>query len=666
MSSTVSDKYEILESLHASVGDFGGPAFKARERTRVEDGNAPSGRIVLLRRLPDGSDIAYAKESVEICRAISKHPGVLSIYEIVQFGAGGSVPSGFYVVSEYERGISLKERIKRLAPFSPATTINIALAIAEALDYAHQNDIEHGALSPEQILLTHEGQVKVADFSFAQTIRETPVEDSRMFGGDIRALGLTLFEMLVGSIPSAAYAGGSYSPKAANAAVPTALDGITRKAMSVDPTVKYPSISDLVSDLQTARDDLKAGKPLNWSPMTMTTGRSTNKQSGKLTEAASELRNESTDNAGSSAGSLLLSRINQILFVVVILFIIGGIIAWMTIFTAPSDTTVPNLVGKSFDDAVNVAKGDHFVLKETDHKYSDVWPQNKIMEQDVPANQSIKSGKTVNVTVSDGPPLTAVPDVSQMTQVKAKKVIEGSGLSIGQIQTEFSDSIPKGIVLRQDPAAASMVPHTTFITITVSKGPAPPPQPTGLTASTTVMGEIDLAWDDDSLATSYNVYRDGKKVVSGLAAPGFADTRLGDAQSHSYTVSAVNVNGESAQCAAVSATTISGTAPTVAPPPSATDSTGALGAAPDPSSPQPAATTGSSPRERQFHIHFKLPRHGGAKKVQIEVQDATGTNVVYEETLGAGETVDQHEPGFGNKVIIRIFLDGKLMKQDVH
>ncbi|MDQ2798093.1 MAG: hypothetical protein M3Y13_00435, partial [Armatimonadota bacterium] len=93
--------------------------------------------------------------------------------------------------------------------------------------------------------------------------------------------------------------------------------------------------------------------------------------------------------------------------------------------------------------------------------------------------------------------------------------------------------------------------------------------------------------------------------------------------------------------------------------------------APDPNL-APTSTPGSTPsntpmtasRLRPFRIQFRVPRHpAGPHQVQFWVQDATGTNLVYDQTHDAGERLDRHVQGFGNKITLRIFLDGKLMKQ---
>jgi len=674
MANNINDKYELIEPASPTVGDFDNVAFKARELLATS-GDDHAGRIVLLRKIPIEMPAPTITEAASRAAAIGRHLSILDFYEVTQISGEGGIPQGAYLATEYVRGITLRERIRRVAPFSLSVTLDIAIAIAQASQFALEQGIGHGHLCPEEVLLTPEGHVKVADFAISQAVHDSLHSDHQVPGSDIRALGLILFEMLTGSQPAANNDLVSFSPAAANSGIPSAIDGITQKALSTDQRNKYTSMGSLLSDLQTAREELRAGKPLSWTPQEQAAQRTPPKPApGLLTQAAGELSKEDKRGARTvaqqysqpePAGSGWLSKLVMILFALVVVGIITVVIIATKFLTVPSDTVVPNLVGQQFADAQKIAKSNHFNLVVQGHGYSDVWPVNTVITQSVPSGREIKSGKNVDITVSDGPPLSQVPDITQDTLAKAKQMIQMNGLPIGVVTPEFNDVIPAGIVTGQNPVANAMVSHKTPINISVSKGPSPPPAPTGLSASATVVNEIDLSWNEVTNASSYNVYRDGKKIASGVTQSTYSDMRLGTNETHSYTVTAVNVNGESTQCAAVSGTTLGDNGAPVdqtAPPPAApaTPTTGPA----DTNSTSPASPVGTAPRQRQFHIRFRLPSGGGQHNVQIEVQDATGANVVYDETRDAGKIIDQQVAGFGNKVIMRIYLDGKLVKQE--
>ena len=68
---------------------------------------------------------------------------------------------------------------------------------------------------------------------------------------------------------------------------------------------------------------------------------------------------------------------------------------------------------------------------------------------------------------------------------------------------------------------------------------------------------------------------------------------------------------------------------------------------------------------RPFTIDVPIPRHPRRKRhVQIEIQDVTGQNLVYDEYQDPGEKASVPLQGFGNKITFRIFLDSKLVRQE--
>jgi serine/threonine-protein kinase len=667
MASILNERYEIIERQPVSDGDFAGVSYKARLLPKAADD--AEARLVVLKQLPHEADTATVRSAAERAAAVPVSANILRFYGLSEISGEPEIESGLYSVTEYARGISLRERIRRVAPFSLAVSVDITIAICHAIIRADSVGITHNALNPEFILLTPEGQVKVGQFQIAAAIASVLGQDN-FCHDDCRSIGLLLYEMLTGIAPDQIIVADEHSPRQLNTSVPPALDGIVRKATSLDSDKQYTDVSRVLADLQSAREDLRAGKSLSWSPMGASPTphvRSAPKTPGALTSAAKELadekqkmnrrRKDSEIDQEENADYPVWGKVLLTLLGVIVLGVVFAGAYVFTIFSVPSDIVVPNLIGKQFNDAKNIADSGHFNLVETEHDYSDVLPPGSIYHETPAPGRSIKSGKEVDVWVSDGPRLISVPDLSDMTLSRAIEALSQAGLPQGSVSTDYNETVAKGIVISQQPVANSNIPHDTPVNIDVSKGPPPPQAPGGLSATSSLDGEIDLTWNDDADAVSYNVYRDGVKLTSGLPQAAYSDVNLGSGETHTYTVTGVNDNGESTKSAPASATTLVEGAPadTDTTPPPTNQQT-----APD-QTPVPASSVGA--KQRRFEIRFKVPSTG-THNCQIEVQDTTGTNVVYDQDRNGGDVVDESVIGFGNKIIFRIFVDGKLIRQD--
>lgn len=703
-SQAISQRYEILET---TPGADTPPFLVSKARDKEE------GRVVALLVLPaDALGAAQSQFQAAVRQAQEiEDDGVLRVYDqgIVQ------ETGELYVSREYIRGIALQERIRRIAPFSLTVATDIAAAVAESLAAAHRAGVAHGDLRPRCILLSPEGQIKVADFAYGAVAAACTQDTARpayqapelghedtSFAGDIYALGAILYEMLTGVSP---LVGGTRvsSPRAINPGVPPALDGIVQKALHMDLSVRYRSASALLSDLQAVREALRAGKSLAWSPLTQKTGErriprpaiaasvsampsSQGTAAGAIT-AAQELDEEragmqetekretekrETEKRGGGRHERepvsVLGIATSIMFVIAILGVIG--LTWyLTKFMQPpNDVQVPNLIGKTFDDAKRIAEQQHFTLVESPGSdYSDTMPENQIYEQNPLAGHVIKADKEVTVFRSLGPRLLIVPDLVGTTQDHATQALESTKFpSPGSVTQEFSETVPAGIIIRQSPERNSKVARNTAVNFVVSKGRQPPDTPTQVQSVSSGPDKVDLNWQAAPRAESYTILRsldgDVVTVARALAATHFTDTGLKPDTTYSYTVNAINSAGESGPSESSLVTTPPkvDTPPvlppnTVVTPPADGTATGSDMTLPD----QPKTAS-----LRQFTIEFRVPRRPRhTRHVQIEIQDTTGTNLVYDENHEPGETVSAPVQGIGHKVTFRIFLDNKLVKQ---
>jgi tRNA A-37 threonylcarbamoyl transferase component Bud32 len=207
-----------------------------------------------------------------------RHPGIVQIYEIGPSAAAGvqSRDERVYVVMQYIEGTNLAQRLEK-ERVSLDDAVDLMLAVAEALAFAHGQGVLHRDLKPHNILLDADNHPYVADFGLA--IREetldrhvgegcgTPgymspeqiVGRSLTPASDIWSLGIILYELLVGQRPFGGHPlevlrrvgkEDPIAPRQLDSAVPDALEQICLKCLAREPAARYQSAEELVTALR--------------------------------------------------------------------------------------------------------------------------------------------------------------------------------------------------------------------------------------------------------------------------------------------------------------------------------------------------------------------------------------------------------------------------------
>lgn len=204
---------------------------------------------------------------------LSSHPNIVDVYDVGQDGDLN------YIVMELIEGHDLKALIEQTGPLPPEQALTIAVQIAEGLDYAHRRGLIHRDVKPQNVLLTPDGQVRIADFGIAKSHLSTAVTQAGMTFGtadyispeqaqgmnatpqsDVYSLGVVLFEMLTGQLPftgdtpmAVALQHIQQTPPSVrrfNPSLPPALEAIVGRAMAKDPQRRPASAKAFASELR--------------------------------------------------------------------------------------------------------------------------------------------------------------------------------------------------------------------------------------------------------------------------------------------------------------------------------------------------------------------------------------------------------------------------------
>jgi tRNA A-37 threonylcarbamoyl transferase component Bud32 len=250
-------RYEILEEL----GRGGmGVVYKARD-THL-------GRVVALKKLTENMKDHPAAvrffEREARSAAVLNHPNIVTVYD------AGQENGSYFISMEFMEGTPLDEILKQHGPIQPAVVARLAAQICAGLDYAHRNKIIHRDIKTANLFFTKDKILKIMDFGLAKLVEEVR-RAATVIGGtpyymapeqaagenvdhraDLYALGVTLFQLLSGSVPFAKgdvtyHHRHTLAPDVRELAAdtPAELAAVIAKLMEKDPAARVQSAAEV-------------------------------------------------------------------------------------------------------------------------------------------------------------------------------------------------------------------------------------------------------------------------------------------------------------------------------------------------------------------------------------------------------------------------------------
>ena len=273
-------RYQLLEKIGS-----GGMAEVFKARMRGEEGFE---KIVAIKRIVPhmAANDAFITMFVDEAKLAAQlnHNNITHIYDL------GKVDAWHYIAMEYVEGRDLRSLLKlgkeRDYPLPPELALFVAAKIANALDYAHRRpaadgtelNLVHRDVSPQNILISYEGDIKLCDFGIAKAASKVSTTISGALKGklqymspeqawgkrvdrrsDVFSLGAVLYEMLTGaplfegdtdmSILERVREGEVEPPSARGVEVSKRVDQIVLKALAKNPQDRYQNASEMEKDL---------------------------------------------------------------------------------------------------------------------------------------------------------------------------------------------------------------------------------------------------------------------------------------------------------------------------------------------------------------------------------------------------------------------------------
>lgn len=147
----------------------------------------------------------------------------------------------------------------------------------------------------------------------------------------------------------------------------------------------------------------------------------------------------------------------------------GGTVT-LTLSAGPERYAVPDLRGRTVAEATAGLAQVKLVVGTTSEAYDETVPAGSVVSTDPPPGTQVPRDTAVRLVLSKGVPPVAVPNVVGKPADAARVALQSSRLQVAE-QQAYDDTVPKGAVIRQDPAGGAQVPRGTTVTIVVSQGP---------------------------------------------------------------------------------------------------------------------------------------------------------------------------------------------------
>lgn len=477
------NRYQITERI-----GIGGMAEVYRAQDNVL-GRLVAVKVMLPQYAADPNFTQRFKQEAAAAANLQS-PYIVNVYD------WGQDDGTYYIVMEFVRGSDLKTAINERGAINQRKVAEIGSQVCQALTVAHNLDIIHRDIKPQNIMVQPDGNVKVMDFGIARAKNSVMTQTSSVLGtahyispeqaqgkeltaaSDIYSLGIVLYEAATGRLPFDGPDAVSVAmkqvndlpapPREINPDIDPGLEAIIMRAMAKNPAERFAT----AQDMRYALNDYLAGRPVNAGsftsaetavmggvvpPMAVADGTAVMPAMGgngvKPAGTSNGGKNFRVDDGKKKSNKKTIGIVIGIIAALAVV----GIAAYALMGGFATGDPVPDVTGKTVEEATAELKAAGFEMGTADQKYDEKVEAGKIISQDPKAGDKREKGSKINVVVSQGIEQITVPDLTGKSLEEAKQLLKDKGLVPSVGEPKYSDSIEKGLVVGSNPAAGAKV-----------------------------------------------------------------------------------------------------------------------------------------------------------------------------------------------------------------
>lgn len=463
MMEQIANRYEIL----SLIGQGGmADVYKAKDTIL--------NRIVAIKVLRDKLSqdamalVRFQREASAASRL--SHPNVVDIYDV------GEYEGMHYIVMEFIRGRTLKELIAQRGALDVDEAIGIMKQLVSAINHAHENNIIHRDIKPQNVLVKDDGTIKITDFGIAVangsvqlTFNNTVMGSAHYLAPettqgkepneqvDIYSLGIVFYELLTGKVPFTGKTPTEIAIKHLrkpmpfvrdfNPNIPQSVENIILKATAKNLSQRYVSCKEMLYDLIHCLDpeyrDMKRIK-VDQNP---------SKELVKYDNGHLDFEEDKPERNNKKKRNWIpvLMTTAAIVIGIVVLVLIASITGIIKISGFLGYQTMPNVIGQTQEEAIDTLQNAHFNTSKVSYVYkaNDKYEEGTIIKSSYKDGDVILNDSKIVLTVSKGSTYL-VPDFTDGTLVDAEYELEKNCPNV-KIVVEYKGKkdLDPGIVLKQ-------------------------------------------------------------------------------------------------------------------------------------------------------------------------------------------------------------------------
>ena len=455
------------------------------------------------------------------------HPNIVAVYD------WGKVNNTYFIAMEFVQGRTLASILKEKLRLTARQACDVAVDVASALGFAHENGVVHRDIKPGNILIGSTGQVKVADFGIARALGSAVEEGLTQTGSvmgtatylspeqaqgsqpdprsDIYSLGVMMYEMVAGRAPfigdnavGVAYQQVHGVPPALSefvSDIPREFEAIVAKCMAKSAERRYANAGALRDDLRrfSAGDEVVA--------LTDVRGRKTQSQLTETMAIPVISKNQDTDHGATdspeyedSYDDIAPRRAASYLFGAVftaIVLLAAGVFIYRTVDRGSATSlTIPDVTNRTQAEASQLLL-DMGLTPIPNAVINDAVGDDIVYAQDPPATATGQQGDVVTITFNPARQLQTVPPIQGLSVENATQLLAPLGLQLVILEVRNDPLVPLNQIITQEPLANEQVRSGSAVSVVVSGG-------TGGSNIPNIEGQVSSAAEQLLKSSPYN------------------------------------------------------------------------------------------------------------------------------------------------------------------